>query len=184
MNCGWSQNGLIPDTSLRIARTSGKVPSPWFQLDSRNPKSCSAIRMDFGAPQRCAPGCLVLKSKHGRNAVMFARNRYYTATRPKVDGGRRRVASALWMFLAFTAATGAARAEDPGFPAPTGDASILASGVRLDRIFDGGCMLTEGVATRGRGSRPGEDWSPPEPNVRRASCRSSYHCKQTIKRLS
>ena len=80
---------------------------------------------------------------------MFARNRYDTATLPKavLDGGRRRVASALWMFLAFTAVTGAARAEDPGFPPPTGDASILASGVRLDRIFDGGCMLTEGVAT-------------------------------------
>jgi len=78
---------------------------------------------------------------------MFAHNRYYTATRPKVDGGRRRVASALWMFLAFTAATGAARAEDSGFPAPTGEASILASGAKLDRIFDGGCMLTEGVAT-------------------------------------
>ena len=57
---------------------------------------------------------------------MFAHNRYYTATRPKVDGGRRRVASALWMLLAFTAVTGAARAEDPGFPAPTGEASILA----------------------------------------------------------
>ena len=79
---------------------------------------------------------------------MFAHNRYYTATRPKVDGGRRRVASALWMFLAFTAATGAARAEDPGFPAPTGEASILASGARLDRIFDGGCMSREGSCGR------------------------------------
>ena len=80
---------------------------------------------------------------------MFARNRYHTATLPKAvpDGGPRRVASALWVFLAFMAATGAARAEDPGFPAPTGDASILASGAKLDRIFDGGCMLTEGVAT-------------------------------------
>ncbi len=80
---------------------------------------------------------------------MFARNRYHTATLPTAmpDGGRRRVASALWVFLAFMAATGAARAEDPGFPAPTGDASVVASGAKLDRIFDGGCMLTEGVAT-------------------------------------
>jgi hypothetical protein len=105
--------------------------------------------MDFGARERRARSCLVLKSKHGRNTVMFARNRYDTATLPKavLGGGRRRVVSALWVFLAFTAATGAARAEDPGFPAPTGDASILASGAKLDRIFDGGCMLTEGVAT-------------------------------------
>jgi gluconolactonase len=38
------------------------------------------------------------------------------------------------------------RAEDSGFPAPTGDPSILPGGAKLDRIFDGGCVLTEGVA--------------------------------------
>jgi gluconolactonase len=43
-------------------------------------------------------------------------------------------------------AAGPVRAEDPGFPAPQGDSGILSSGARLDRVFDGGCMLTEGVA--------------------------------------
>ena len=37
-------------------------------------------------------------------------------------------------------------AEDPGFPAPVGDKNLVPAGARLDRIFDGGCMLTEGVA--------------------------------------
>ncbi|HZP93649.1 MAG TPA: SMP-30/gluconolactonase/LRE family protein [Burkholderiales bacterium] len=41
---------------------------------------------------------------------------------------------------------GAAHAVDPGFPAPTGDPSIIPQGAKLDRIFDGGCVLTEGVA--------------------------------------
>ena len=39
-----------------------------------------------------------------------------------------------------------AQAADPGFPAPTGDRSLVPSGAKLDRVFDGGCMLTEGVA--------------------------------------
>src|SRR4051812_49697618 len=43
-------------------------------------------------------------------------------------------------------ASGPVRAEDPGFPAPQGDSGILPAGARLDRVFDGGCMLTEGVA--------------------------------------
>jgi gluconolactonase len=44
-----------------------------------------------------------------------------------------------------------AQAEDPGFPAPTGDSSVLTSGAKLDRLFEGGCMLTEGVATSSDG---------------------------------
>jgi gluconolactonase len=36
--------------------------------------------------------------------------------------------------------------EDPGFPAPTGDPSILPPGSKLERLFDGGCALTEGCA--------------------------------------
>ena len=40
----------------------------------------------------------------------------------------------------------AAYADDPGFPAPSGDASLVSPDARLDRLFDGGCMLTEGVA--------------------------------------
>jgi gluconolactonase len=36
--------------------------------------------------------------------------------------------------------------EDPGFPAPTGDPSILPEGSKLERLFDGGCVLTEGCA--------------------------------------
>jgi gluconolactonase len=45
--------------------------------------------------------------------------------------------------LALTSPTGAV---DPGFPAPVGDGNILPAGSKLDRIWDGGCMLTEGVA--------------------------------------
>ena len=56
----------------------------------------------------------------------------------------KRTAAALGMFVAVS---GAAYAADPGFPAPTGDRSLVPSGARLDRIFDGGCMLTEGVAS-------------------------------------
>lgn len=51
--------------------------------------------------------------------------------------------AAVGLLLAVTAAL----AEDPGFPAPTGDPSVLPAGAKLDRVFDGGCMLTEGVAT-------------------------------------
>ena len=40
----------------------------------------------------------------------------------------------------------AAYADDPGFPAPSGDPSLVPPDARLDRVFDGGCMLTEGVA--------------------------------------
>ncbi len=47
--------------------------------------------------------------------------------------------------LGFTLA-GLAPAADPGFPAPTGDASIIPGGAKLDQVFDGGCILTEGVA--------------------------------------
>lgn len=35
---------------------------------------------------------------------------------------------------------------DSGFPAPSGDRSVLPSDSRLMRLFDGGCVLTEGVA--------------------------------------
>jgi gluconolactonase len=37
-------------------------------------------------------------------------------------------------------------AQDAGFPAPTGDPGILPEGAVLERLFDGGCVLTEGVA--------------------------------------
>ncbi len=46
----------------------------------------------------------------------------------------------------FAAMSTVVYAADPGFPAPTGDRSLVPSGARLDRVFDGGCMLTEGVA--------------------------------------
>jgi gluconolactonase len=36
--------------------------------------------------------------------------------------------------------------EDPGFPAPEGDASVLPAGSKLMKVFDQGCVLTEGVA--------------------------------------
>src|SRR5262245_26451338 len=61
------------------------------------------------------------------------------------------MARRIWLVLILAGILGmqmvaAVRAEDPGFPAPTGDPSILPAGAKLDRIFDGGCVLTEGVA--------------------------------------
>src|SRR5262245_51218496 len=49
--------------------------------------------------------------------------------------------------LALTlASAGTAFADDPGFPAPTGDPAFVPPGAKLERLFDGGCILTEGVA--------------------------------------
>ncbi len=38
-------------------------------------------------------------------------------------------------------------AEDPGFPAPTGDPSILIEGERLDRLYKVDCGITEGASS-------------------------------------
>ena len=35
---------------------------------------------------------------------------------------------------------------DSGFPAPIGESSVLPNNVKLMRLWDGGCVLTEGVA--------------------------------------
>jgi gluconolactonase len=59
---------------------------------------------------------------------------------------RWRSVLAAWALVGLLTA-GAAWAEDPGFPAPNGDSSVLPAGAKLDRVFGGGCMLTEGVAT-------------------------------------
>lgn len=53
----------------------------------------------------------------------------------------RNVAAAVALTLA-----GGAQASDPGFPPPSGDTAFVPSGGLLERVFDGGCMLTEGVA--------------------------------------
>ena len=63
---------------------------------------------------------------------------------------RWRAAFAAWA-LVGTLAAGAAWAEDPGFPAPNGDPSVLPAGAKLDRVFGGACALTEGVATGPQG---------------------------------
>ena len=55
----------------------------------------------------------------------------------------KRIAATLGLTLAFAMA---ALADDPGFPAPTGDPAFVPPGAKLERLFDGGCMLTEGVA--------------------------------------
>ncbi len=55
----------------------------------------------------------------------------------------KRSAAVLGTLLAISTA---AYAVDPGFPAPVGDTNFVPAGAKLDRIFDGGCMLTEGVA--------------------------------------
>ena len=36
--------------------------------------------------------------------------------------------------------------KDAGFPAPTGDVSVLPTDSKLMRVFDDGCVITEGVA--------------------------------------
>jgi len=48
--------------------------------------------------------------------------------------------------VGLTLCGAAAQAADPGFPPPSGDTAFVPAGARLDRVFDGGCMLTEGVA--------------------------------------
>lgn len=47
---------------------------------------------------------------------------------------------------ATLAAEGFYEGVDPGFPAPTGDPSVLPPDSKLMRVFDGGCVLTEGIA--------------------------------------
>lgn len=44
------------------------------------------------------------------------------------------------------AVAGPTLAADPGFPVPIGDPSFVPPGAKLDSVFDGGCILTEGVA--------------------------------------
>ena len=55
----------------------------------------------------------------------------------------KRMTAALGLALGLAAT---AFADDPGFPAPVGDPAFVPAGAKLERIFDGGCMLTEGVA--------------------------------------
>ena len=57
--------------------------------------------------------------------------------------GFKRMTAALGLAVGLAAS---AFADDPGFPAPVGDAAFVPAGAKLERIFDGGCMLTEGVA--------------------------------------
>ena len=52
----------------------------------------------------------------------------------------------LWFVLSFGLASFVIAAEDPGFPAPSGDSNFLPADAKLERLFDGGCVLTEGVA--------------------------------------
>src|SRR5260370_30281020 len=59
---------------------------------------------------------------------------------------KRSVVVVTLVLLAGLALTPSARAVDPGFPPPTGDPSIIPAGAHLDRIWDGGGVLTEGVS--------------------------------------
>ena len=61
------------------------------------------------------------------------------------------VGAASALLIGFALEAGTAQAQyfegtDAGFPAPTGDSGIVPSGSKLMRLFDGGCILTEGVA--------------------------------------
>jgi len=55
----------------------------------------------------------------------------------------KRLAAALGLSAGLVAT---AFADDPGFPAPVGDPAFVPAGAKLERIFDGGCVLTEGVS--------------------------------------
>ncbi|HEX6115041.1 MAG TPA: SMP-30/gluconolactonase/LRE family protein [Geminicoccaceae bacterium] len=64
-------------------------------------------------------------------------------------GWRAPFALALGLGLSLGAAPSFAQffeGEDAGFPAPEGDASVLPADSKLMKVFDGGCVLTEGVA--------------------------------------
>jgi gluconolactonase len=56
----------------------------------------------------------------------------------------RRTGVAMAMAFGFCATAWAQ--TDPGFPPPTGNPAFVPPGSKLERLFDGGCMLTEGVA--------------------------------------
>lgn len=59
---------------------------------------------------------------------------------------RRCVFTILAAVIVLSMATTVVFARDPGFPAPTGDPSVLPRGAKLELLWDGGCTLTEGVA--------------------------------------
>jgi gluconolactonase len=60
---------------------------------------------------------------------------------------RRRIGFDALLAVAALALSAAAQAADPStFPAPIGDPAFVPPGARLELVFDGGCMLTEGVA--------------------------------------
>lgn len=61
-------------------------------------------------------------------------------------GLRRSVAALAVAALPFSACAQYYEGVDSGFPAPSGDPSVLPPGAKLMRLFDGGCVLTEGVA--------------------------------------
>src|SRR5881296_3912265 len=48
--------------------------------------------------------------------------------------------------IAAVGCSATAFAADSGFPDPVGDPAYVPQGSKLERLFDGGCMLTEGVA--------------------------------------
>ena len=80
-------------------------------------------------------------------------------TGSKAEGGQimRCLFRSLFTFVCLPVAVSAvtltmgpgqtARAADPStFPAPTGDRAVLPPDAKLEQLFDGGCVLTEGVA--------------------------------------
>jgi gluconolactonase len=67
-------------------------------------------------------------------------------------GALTALAMGLGLSLAAPAHAQFFEGEDPGFPAPEGDASVLPAGSKLMKVFDGGCVLTEGVAAGADGN--------------------------------
>jgi gluconolactonase len=68
-----------------------------------------------------------------------------------MHSGGLRALGALALGFGVSLATSASYAqyfegEEAGFPAPEGDASVLPADAKLMKVFDDGCVLTEGVA--------------------------------------
>src|SRR5215470_10756872 len=99
------------------------VPSPL-------PEGRRVLRMQPRGAQR-RPTALVLSEKVVCPTSVFtggAMSHWYDFTR---------IAAALGLTLAFAIA---AFADDPGFPAPTGDPAFVPPGAKLERLFDGGAV--------------------------------------------
>src|ERR1700751_6221475 len=106
-------------------------------------------RTPFCVARQVVGACMRPRARPSRARIVGGRTMMHlhdpcaTVTRSRRrSASRGRSVLALTVLLALAGASGVAQADDPRFPAPTGEASVLPAGAKLDRIFDGGCMLT------------------------------------------